>query len=976
VLVGGDAGIGKTRLVEEVAGRARAQGALVLTGGCVSLGNGEGLPFAPIVEAFRRLPSIIEQGGAGSIRDIDELRSSETSDLGRLLPELGSPTSVDPSVFDRPGWVQARIFEGLLALLRSLGEHLPVLLIVEDLHWADDSTRDVLTFLARNARSERLAVVGTYRTDELNRRHPLRPWLSEMDRLPRVARIEVGRFGRADLDAQISSILGHRPGTELLDAIERRAEGNPFFVEELLASGADTPAARLPPTLRDVLLTRVTVLSEDAQRILGYAAVAGRSVDADLLAAVSEVPEFELEGPLREALAAQVLTIDSTVRPDAYRFRHALLAEAVYDDLLPSERRRLHAAYGAVLDARPIPAGAAGASHLASLAHHATSAHESARALRAWVRAARAATDAHAFAEAGRAYERAIELWDAVPADDRPGEVDAAELYHEGALAAMISGRQDRAVDLARAAVDRLDPDRHLERWAAANERFARAAWISGGMDEALALLEETAIRLERDEPSPMLARILASTAGAFMLRGSHERAIGIAQSAIEVARATNAPLSEAHARNTLGTSLALTGDCSQGIPDIRDALAVARASNDVDDIGRGYANLSSVLTICGENEEAYGVAMEGVAWARTVGAAAGYGRFIAGNAVDALLALGRWDQAERMGNDLVTDDAQGGIRLGMISTIGPLFVRLGRADDAARLLEEGRDIVDPLREAQFTGPIYVGLVELALTQGRPDDAAAIAAEGLDRLGRTGDRYYQTELLAVATRAEADRAEIARAGRDDAAAREAVVVATAYREQLGAWLAEWSGQGPFGGILAADEAMSAAELRRAEGSPEPVAWTAAVEAADSAGYAWRKAYARYRLAEAMLLARAPRRAAAAALGEAWRSADALATRPLIEWIEALARRSRVEIPALLEPEEGSPEPPADDHGLTAREREVLALLVQGHTNKRIAEELFISESTAGVHVSNILGKLGVGTRTEAATVATRLGLVD
>ena len=149
VLVGGDAGIGKSRLVEEVAGHARDRGWLVLEGGCVSLGNGEGLPFAPIVEALRRLPAIIETGGAGSIRDIDELRTSETSDLGRLLPELGPTTSPEQGVFDRPGWVQARIFEGLLALLRCLGDAIPVVLIVEDLHWADDSTRDVLSFLAR-----------------------------------------------------------------------------------------------------------------------------------------------------------------------------------------------------------------------------------------------------------------------------------------------------------------------------------------------------------------------------------------------------------------------------------------------------------------------------------------------------------------------------------------------------------------------------------------------------------------------------------------------------------------------------------------------------------------------------------------------------------------------------------------------------------------------------------------------------------
>ncbi len=976
VLVGGDAGIGKTRLVEEVADRARAAGTLVLEGGCVSLGNGEGLPFAPIVEALRRLPSIIEAGGAGTIRDIDELRSTETSDLGRLLPELGPSTTAEPGVFDRPGWVQARIFEGLLALLRSLGERIPVLLVVEDLHWADDSTRDVLMFLARNARSERLAVVGTYRTDELNRRHPLRPWLSEMDRQPHVVRIDVRRFGRSDLDAQITSILGHRPEERLLDAIEQRAEGNPFFVEELLASGAGTPGDRLPPTLRDVLLTRFTELSEDAQRILGYAAVAGRTVESDLLADVAEAGEAEIEGPLREAVAAQILTIDPA-RPEAYRFRHALLAEAVYDDLLPSERRRLHAAYGAVLDARPVPGGAAGASHMAALAHHATAAHEPVRALRAWVRAARATVDARAFADATRAYERAIELWDAVPADDRPEGVDAAGLYHEGALAAMVSGRQGLAVDLAKAAVDRLDPDTDLERWALANERLARASWIQGGMDEGLTRLQATAARLEQAPPTPTLARILAALAGTLMLRGEHDRANDVAQAAIDLSRAVGSRQSEAHALNTLGTSGVMSGD-PDGLSSLREGFAMSREINDVDDIGRGYANLSSTLLICGKAEESLDVALEGVAWARSVGATAGYGRFIAGNAVDAAVELGRWDEAERMADELMAGHPEGfSNRIAMITIMGPLHTRRGRPADAERLLEEGRALVEPLLEAQFTGQLYVGLVEFALTSGRPDDAAEAAAEGIRRLDRTGDRYYESELLAVATRADADRAEIARASRDPRGAGEAIASSVVYRDRLRSWLDESSDRNPFGGLLAADAAMSAAEVRRAQGDADPVAWQDAVTAAERTGYAWRTAYTRYRYAEALLLARSPRRDAAAALGAAWASADALGARPLLEWIESLAKRSRIEIPkasAEVMPED-VPAPP-DDHGLTARERDVLALLVQGHTNRRIAEELFITESTAGVHVSNILGKLDVSTRTEAATVAARLGLVD
>jgi DNA-binding CsgD family transcriptional regulator/tetratricopeptide (TPR) repeat protein len=978
VLVGGDAGIGKTRLVAEAAGLARESGSLVLEGGCVSLGSGEGLPFAPIVEALRRLPGIIAAGEAGTIRDIDELRLPETSDLGRLLPELGPAATSEPDAFDRPGWVQGRIFEGLLVLLRSLSDRIPVVLIVEDLHWADSSTRDVLSFLARNARTERLAVIGTYRTDELNRRHPLRPWLSEMDRLPRVVRIEVGRFGRAELDAQITAILGHRPGADLLDAIERRAEGNPFFAEELLASGADTAADHLPPTLRDVLMTRVTSQSEDAQRILGVAAVAGSAVEADLLADVAGSAETDIEGPLREAVAAQILTVDPQAASGAYRFRHALLAEAVYDDLLPSERRRLHAAYAAALDARPVPPGAEGASHLATLAHHATAAHESERALGAWVRAARAAGATHAFGEAARAYERAIDLWDAVPADDRPTDTDAAALFHEGALAAMVSGSNDRAVDLARAAVERLDPADQLERWADANERLARAMWISGGTEEGLERLEATAEALERTGHSPVRARVLAAIAGSHMLRGDHPQAIEAAKAAIEEARATGARLSEAHALNTLGTSTSLLGDCGEGLRILRDAFDLTRELDDVDDRGRSYSNLSSTLLICGSGEESLRVSMDGVAWARGVGASNGYGRFLAGNAVDAAVRVGRWDVAAELADELMVSDVIGVNRLGMITVLGVFYARRGDTGEAERLLEEGRATVAPLHEAQFTGQVYVGLVELALTTGRADQAAAAAADGVDMISRTADRYYLMDVLTIAARAEADRAEVARAARDSSTATNAVEAARRYLETLESWLAEAPGPLMYGGQLTAAVSLSAAEARRAEGIADPDAWRRAVDDIDRAGMAWPMAYARYRLGEALLTVRTSRREVAAVLGDAHIKAAGLRATPLVGWIEALARRSRIAIgPATtLEEPESAHGAADDDHGLTAREREVLALLVEGHTNRRIAEELFISESTAGVHVSNILGKLGVATRTEAATVAARLGLVD
>jgi DNA-binding CsgD family transcriptional regulator/tetratricopeptide (TPR) repeat protein len=983
ILIGGDAGIGKSRLVAEISARA-AGSFLVLEGGCVSLGDGGGLPFAPIVEALRRLPSILAADPTGRLGRIEDLRSPATEELGGLIPDLGSTLGAPAGMFDRPEWVQARIFEGLLSLLRSLGERVPVLLILEDLHWADGSTRDVTSFLARNARTERLAVVGTYRTDELNRRHPLRPWLAEMDRLPRVERIGLARFGRQELEAQVAAILDDAPRAGLVEAVERRAEGNPFFVEELLAC-ADEPELGLPQTLRDVLLSRVTALSDQAQRVLGIAAVAGRAVDSELLALVGGAPETALEDALRDALAAQILVSDPVSRTGGYRFRHALLAEAVYDDLLPSERRRLHAAYAAALDARPTPPGAEGASHLAALAHHASSAHEPVRALRAWVAAARAASGAFGFAESTRAYERAIDLWDAVPADDRPEGVDPAALYDEAALASMISGRPDRAVVFARMATELIDRAREPDRWAAANVRLSRALWVSGTMGEGLAILESTAAALEGSEPSPVHARVLAALASAHMLSGDHSRAIEVARHAIDLARTAASPVAEAHAMNTLGVSTVLIGRTDEGLALTREAFERTKTIPDAfDDVGRSYANLTSVLLIAGQAEESLARAVEGIAWARSVGAWGGYGRFVTGNAMDAAIHLGRWDQAESLGEELLAQHAVGINRIGTIAVAGPFLAQRGRLEMATEILEEGRALIGPLREAQFTAPLFAGLVELALARGNLELATSTAADGVERLRRTEDRFYVGELLAIGARAEADTAETARAGRKPAVAEQAADRAAAYVRTLREVLDEVPESDAYGGRLAAFEAVSAAEARRASGIVDPDAWRAAAATSEFAG-AWTVAYTHYRLGEALLANQATRREAESVVSEAHRLASALSAMPLVDAIEAMARRGRIAIHsvgAALEPEApkpaaaGLPESgEAADLGLTSREREVLSLVAEGYTNRRIAKTLFISESTAGVHVSNILGKLGVASRTEAATVAARLGMV-
>jgi ATP/maltotriose-dependent transcriptional regulator MalT len=576
------------------------------------------------------------------------------------------------------------------------------------------------------------------------------------------------------------------------------------------------------------------------------------------------------------------------------------------------------------------------------------------------------------------AYERAIDLWDAVPADDRPGGVDAATLHHEASLAAMLTGRPDRAVDFARVSVSLIDPARELERWAGANERLARASWVSGGMDDGLAILESTAAALEGSEATPVRARVVAALAGAHMLRGDHSTAMVVANAAIVLARLAGSRIAEAHALNTLGVSTALTGRSEEGLRYLYEAFEQTKTIPDIyDDLGRGYANLSSVLLIVGRARESLDIATAGVAWARSVGAAAGYGRFIAGNAADAAIELGRWDEAEATLDDLLASDAVGVNHLGTITIAARFYARRGRTDVAERLVLEGRSLVDPLLDAQFKGPIYVGLVELALMAGRLEEAAADAEDGITQLGRTEDHYYVGPLLAIATRAQADLAESARARRDPARAAQAASSASRYADQIAEHAAAAPDQDVYGGRLGGYVAIAGAEAKRAAGATDPAAWLTAERALAATGDIWLAAYAQYRRGESLLGTPAGRREAEAILRDAHARATAISAAPLLAWIEALGRRARIDLTTRETPVDATDEATAaDELGLTTREREVLKLVAEGLTNRRIAETLFISESTAGVHVSNILGKLGVASRTEAATTAARLGLID
>src|SRR5918995_771755 len=342
VLVGGEAGVGKTRLLAELTSRCATDGTRVLAGGCVPVGDGA-LPYAPIVEGLRALVGELGASAAGG------LIGPSWPERARLLPALGEPQAGGGT----PGQAaQARLFELLLGMLARLSQQIPVTLVVEDLHWADRSTRDLLAFLVRNLRRERLLVVVSYRSDEPGTDW-LGPYLAVLDRSGPAQRVELPRLDRAETRAQLVGILGAEPPAELVDAVFARSEGNPLFTEELLGA-IRAGSGALPPTLRDLLRGRVQALPELARQVLGVVAVAGRRVSHQLLAEIASLEDQPLMQALRAAVADQLLV----TRPDqdGYELRHPLLAEVIQAELVPGERARLHAAYARVLSERaPLP---------------------------------------------------------------------------------------------------------------------------------------------------------------------------------------------------------------------------------------------------------------------------------------------------------------------------------------------------------------------------------------------------------------------------------------------------------------------------------------------------------------------------------------------------------------------------------------------------------------------------------------------
>ncbi|MFJ4580064.1 helix-turn-helix transcriptional regulator [Streptomyces echinatus] len=957
VLLAGDAGVGKTRLLDEVAGRAARAGTTVVSGHCVDLGD-VGLPYLPFTEILGVL--------AADERFAAALAAHPA--VHRLLGS-GPDAAGDPDG-------RLRLFEDVAGLLTDLAAVAPLLLVLEDLHWADQSSRDLLRFLFSRGvlhrpgggPDRRFAVLASYRADDLHRRHPLRPLLAELVRLPGVERLELRPLPDPEV-ARLVRALEDRP---LPDAVVRgivaRAEGNAFYAQELFAAteggspcanGAGNPAEDtdgVPSGLADLLLIRVEQLSETAQQVLRTAAVAGRRVEHALLREAAGLPEDTLEAALRAAVGHQLLSAQDD---GTYAFRHALTREAVYADLLPGERSRLHGAYARLLASRGRTPETA-----AERAHHSRESHDLPEALAACLEAADHARRLGAPAEELRHLEAALDLWASVPASARPSgqEQDRITLTLRASAAAAHAGEFHRAVSLTRAALAGVGEDADDELAARVRYTLAGNLLIVDSLAAAFRYSSEALALIPADPPSRTWVWAAATHAVAARQVGEEAVALRVGRQALRAAEELGMTAARADLLISLANAEGGGRRSREGRERLRQARDLAHTAGNAPVELRALFGLAMGAFEAGDLAECLPVLADGLDRARRAGlSSSAYPREMRFLQLVVLYTLGRWDECVRMAAEAISGlPAAGGARVA-----GPaLYVALARGDesvpDRARALLEG--------PFDWMGSLVAGIVLTDDAVRRGDVAGAMERmrEAVEALGDGTARRpgVAVRLAALCLTAVADRAVEARrtgdAEGDPARWAEIAAELVELARDTAGQDADGRVQGPEGQAWLA---RAEAEFATVVSGPDPAAWEKAV-AAFAAGDVYEQARCRLRWAWA-LLAVERRAEAAEQVRLARETAAGLGAVALLERIDRLTRRSRL----------GSGADGADAVPLTARERDVLGLLARGRSNRQIGEELFITGKTASVHVSNILAKLGVASRTEAVAVAHRRGLI-
>jgi DNA-binding CsgD family transcriptional regulator len=896
VLVAGEAGIGKTRLLGEFETSARDR-ALVLTGRCADAGAGP-VPYAAISGLLRDLVDRI------GVEQLMALAGPNADALSAALPGLVDEGA--KSAIDRVPGVVAEVFD-------RVAQDGPLVLIVDDLHWADGATLGVLHNLVLSLDDAAVLLVLTFRSDDVGRQHPVRPFVAELERSRMASRLDLTRLDVAEVGALVADVLGREARPSELEHILDRSDGIPFYVEEL----ASFVGSALPDSLRDLLLLRYEHLEPSVREFLRLLAAGGVSVSHDVLRVVFEGHEDDLERSARDAVAAGILVVDD----QGYAFRHALMQEAVHAELLPGERSRIHTSYALAYEQLPRDAGT-----LTAIADHWWRARNAEKALRSAITAQSAALEIWGASSASALGERALELWEQVSEAAEVAGISHAELLSRTSRALHFAGRMDRALDLVKQALDEW-PEQDRVGMADLLGRFSWAAGQSGSGDP-LELAERGLALLQPGDDPAVHAALLLEKQRTHVVRNEFDPAVEIGTAAYEMAVEAGVDRLASMAINLRGVARIESGDLG-GLDDLDRARELI--GTDVQAALRYYINASNCRILLGDYRVAFDLAGEGAQRAQRLGAGFSARAMLEGNVMDAGLALGEgWGEVEartdRLIRRLETSVFAAYLRLNVI------FLRVwrGRFDEASEYvrahgpeLERFGDV-----ELQILLPYHASRAELALFLGDPRTALAYSSVVIDPAHRRV-ASQDLRLLAISARAIA---ALRAAGEevDDAPYRRALADCASW-PTAGRWSAVFAaelGEGPWEALFEID---APAHLR-------------------PYGY-WRAGEAR--------LAAGDRPGAASLLVRAVEEADRIGVGAVSDAAGRLLRDAGLDAEATV----GDGGTPGDE--LTARERQVLDLIAEGLSNAQIAARLYISAKTVSVHVSAVLRKLGAASRTEA-----------
>ncbi len=1029
VVVAGSAGMGVTRFLDEALGRAAAlpDAPLILRGRAHGPVDA---PWAAVLEALG--PVLVGRPPD----ELANLLRRDAGPILRSLPELAAVAGGLPgprvSALADPERRQPRALEALLRWLGRRSRERPVVLALEDLHVADAATRAFATFLARIAREERITMLLSYQPDRLTREHPLRETLAVIGagwRPP--VRVDLSPFARREIAGLIEGIDGERASASIVVLVAERSAGAPLVAEELVAARRELRSASLTGSLADLVAARLAIRSPECRRLLRLLAPAERPMTGAqlaIIAAASEADRAPGRLPPRSSSLPRRGTelldpdlaagLDEAVEHGLVRelpnkrleIRHELIARAVVEDLLPQQRPRYRAALAEAF--ADIPAVAAA---------HWRAAHRLDRARTAAIEAGRLAMALEAPEDALAVLERGLDL--PLPAssggeDDHDGPGELAQLAAEAAFAAM---RPTRAVAYAETALGAMGARRDRMAHAVLEARLGQYRTAAGDATGATAALRRAAEAVPAG-PSIERARILALLAQERMIAGAFRAAERAARDALAVTEAL-APAAEAEAIHAI-TTLAVVegwGDTPEdALPLLREAVSRARAAGLVEEWWRAVANEAVVLELLGRPAQAVEVTYASMAEARELDLDAVYGNLLGGNVAGILVDVGRWREARELSLRALDWSPAGVPFVNAILNLVIVEIESEAGEEAGRLL--GRILVELETggDLQFAIPAYQATASYALWSGDLADARRAVERGWARLRGTEDWVLVARMAATAL--EVESVAVA-----EALERRRIGDVAASRERAGRLLAEAEAavprarpdRSPGTGEPEANLATARAFHDRLAGHDDPATWGELAERWHRIGDPYRRARALWRQAEATMGgaiagpggtrdrtdARVVRADAREPLLAAVDLALGLHARPLLRRLAELAQRSLIALPPQVDEVLGEPAPapiepraqvtpapavdmgstgstdaggrvPAgqDTFGLSRRELEVLALIAKGRTNREIGDRLFISQKTVGVHVGNILSKLGVSGRVEAAAVAIRLGL--